>query len=137
METTKKEPRTTNDQDTSAMGTMEGAHRATGIVPMAGAWLRDSLPSNSLFPWPLSVRRVHVFPLSALSWLYGALVSRLQTACNHQDYRWHGLFPIAVELCCLFGLVSRAPLRYAYDKVQRLLSQPQADFDAVFGASGP
>jgi hypothetical protein len=37
METTKKEPRTTNDQDTSAMGTMEGAHRATGIVPTAGA----------------------------------------------------------------------------------------------------
>ncbi len=37
MGTTKKEPRTTNDQDTSAMGTMEGARRATGIVPMAGA----------------------------------------------------------------------------------------------------
>lgn len=37
MEKFKKEPRTTNAQDTSAMGTMEGARRATGIVPMAGA----------------------------------------------------------------------------------------------------
>jgi transposase-like protein len=37
MEITKKEPRTTNEQSTSAMGTMEGARRATGIVPMAGA----------------------------------------------------------------------------------------------------
>ncbi len=37
METTNKEPRTTKDQSTSAMGTMEGARRATGIVPMAGA----------------------------------------------------------------------------------------------------
>jgi transposase len=32
-----KEQRSTNDQDTSAMGTMQGARRATGIVPMAGA----------------------------------------------------------------------------------------------------
>jgi hypothetical protein len=38
METIKKEQRTTNDQDTSAMGTMQGARRATGIVPMAGAY---------------------------------------------------------------------------------------------------
>jgi transposase len=37
METTKKEPRTSNDQITSAMGTMQGARRATGVVPMAGA----------------------------------------------------------------------------------------------------
>ena len=37
MGTIKKEQRNTNDQDTSAMGTMEGARRATGIVPMAGA----------------------------------------------------------------------------------------------------
>ena len=37
MEITKKEPRTTKDPSTSAMGTMEGARRATGIVPMAGA----------------------------------------------------------------------------------------------------
>ena len=37
MEITKKEPGTTNEQSTSAMGTMEGARRATGIVPMAGA----------------------------------------------------------------------------------------------------
>ena len=37
METTKKEPRSTKDQSTSAMGTTEGARRATGIVPMAGA----------------------------------------------------------------------------------------------------
>jgi len=92
--------------------------------------------------------REHVFPLSSLSWLYGALVSRLQTACNHQRYRWHGLRPIAadkttltlpespslykrfgahkgqqglgpiaVEFCCLFDLVSRAPLRFVFDKV--------------------
>ena len=112
------------------------------------AWLPDSLASNSLFPWPLSVKRGHVFPLSSLSWLYGALVSRLLTACNHQRHRWHGLRPIAadkttlalpespslykrfgahkgqqglgpiaVELCCLFDLVSRAPLRFVFDKV--------------------
>ena len=112
------------------------------------AWLLDSLASNSLFPWPLSVKREHAFPLSALSWLYGALVSRLQSACNHQRYRFHGLRPIAadkttlalpespslykrfgahegqqglgpiaVELCCLFDLVSRAPLRFVFDKV--------------------
>lgn len=37
MERTKKEPRANRDQSTSAMGTMQGAHRATGIVPMAGA----------------------------------------------------------------------------------------------------
>ena len=37
METTKKEPRTNNDQSTSAMGTMQGARRATGVVPMTGA----------------------------------------------------------------------------------------------------
>ena len=112
------------------------------------AWLLDSLASNSLFPWPLSVRPVHVFPLSALSWLYGVLVSRLQTACNDPRHRWHGLRPmaadkttlalpesqslwqrfgahkgqqglgpIAVELCCLFDLFSRAPLHFVYDKV--------------------
>jgi transposase-like protein len=37
METIKKEQRTNNDQSTSARGTMEGARRATGIVPLAGA----------------------------------------------------------------------------------------------------
>ena len=37
MGTIKKEQRSTNDQETSAMGTMQGARRATGIVPMAGA----------------------------------------------------------------------------------------------------
>lgn len=112
------------------------------------AWLLDSLVSISLFPCLLSVRREHVFPLSALSWLHGELVSRLKTACNHQRYRWHGLRliaadkttlalpespslfkrfgahkgqqglgPIAVELCCLFDLVSRAPLRFVFNKV--------------------
>jgi hypothetical protein len=37
MGTLKKEQRSTNDQFSSTMGTMEGAHRATGIVPMVGA----------------------------------------------------------------------------------------------------
>jgi hypothetical protein len=90
---------------------------------------------------------VRVFPLDALSWLHGALVSRLQTACKDTRNRWHGLrllagdkttlaLPespslwkcfgahkgqqglgaIAVELCCLFDLVSRAPLRFVYGK---------------------
>jgi hypothetical protein len=112
------------------------------------AWLPEILASNSLFPWPLSVKHVHVFPLSALCWLYGALVSQLQTACNHHHHRCHGLRPlaadkttlalpesqslwqrfgahkgqqglgpIAVELCCLFDLISRAPLHFVYDKV--------------------
>ncbi|CAB1085543.1 hypothetical protein D1AOALGA4SA_13030 [Olavius algarvensis Delta 1 endosymbiont] len=112
------------------------------------AWLPDSLASNSLFPCLLSVGRVHVFPLSALSWLYGALVSRLRSACNRQRHRFHvlrliaadkttlalpetlslykrfgahkgqqGLGPIAVELCSLFDLVSRAPVRFVFDKV--------------------
>lgn len=46
MEITKKEPRTTRDQSSSTMGTMEGARRATGIVPMAGgrAHLASSVP---------------------------------------------------------------------------------------------
>ena len=46
MERTKKEPRANRDQSTSAMGTMQGAHRATGIVPMAGAsaHLLNSVP---------------------------------------------------------------------------------------------
>jgi transposase len=46
MEITKKEPRTSRDQSTSAMGTKEGARRATGIVPMAGAraHLASSVP---------------------------------------------------------------------------------------------
>jgi hypothetical protein len=46
---------------------------------------------------PLSVRLVHIFPLSALSWLYGELVSRLQTVCSHQRHRWHGLRLIAAD----------------------------------------
>jgi transposase len=37
MEPIKKEQRTTNDPNISAMGTMQGARRATGVVPMAGA----------------------------------------------------------------------------------------------------
>jgi len=90
---------------------------------------------------------VRVFPLDALSWLHGALVSRLQTACKDERSRWHGLrllaadkttlaLPesrslwkrfgahkgqqglgaIAVEFCCLFDLISRAPLRFVYGK---------------------
>ena len=35
MEKIKKEQKSTNAQDTPAKGTMEGAHRATGIVPIA------------------------------------------------------------------------------------------------------
>ena len=112
------------------------------------AWPPENLASNGLFPWPLSARLVRVFPLSALSWLYGTLVSRLQTACKAQPHRWHGLRllaadkttlalpesqslwkcfgahkgqqgvgPIAVELCCLFDLISRAPLQFIYGKV--------------------
>jgi hypothetical protein len=105
------------------------------------------LKSRGPFLWPLSARLVRVFPLDALSWLYGALVARLQTACKEKRSRWHGLrllagdkttlaLPespslwkrfgahtgqqglgaIAVELCCLFDLVSRAPLRFVYAK---------------------
>jgi transposase len=37
MKTNKKEPRTTMDQSISVRGTMEGARRATGIVPLTGA----------------------------------------------------------------------------------------------------
>jgi len=48
METTNKEPKTTRDQSTSARGTMEGARRATGIVPLAGA----STPLLSSTPDP-------------------------------------------------------------------------------------
>jgi hypothetical protein len=90
---------------------------------------------------------VRVFPLDALSWLHGALVSRLQTDSKNVRGRWHGLrllagdkttlaLPespslwkcfgshkgqqglgaIAVELCCLFDLISRAPLRFVYGK---------------------
>jgi hypothetical protein len=113
----------------------------------SSAWPRESLPSDGPFPWPLSARLVRVFPLDALSWLHGALVSRLQTACKEDRSRWHGLrllagdkttlaLPespslwkyfgahkgqqglgaIAVELCCLFDLISRAPLRFVYGK---------------------
>jgi hypothetical protein len=80
--------------------------------------------------------------------LYGALVSRIQTACKNDRRPWHGLrllagdkttlsLPespslykcfgahkgqqglgaISVELCCLFDLISRSPLRFVYDKV--------------------
>ena len=90
---------------------------------------------------------MRVFPLQALSWLHGALVSRLQKVCKDERSRWHGLRllagdkttlalpespslwkcfgahkgqqglgPIAVELCCLFDLISRAPLRFVYAK---------------------
>jgi hypothetical protein len=90
---------------------------------------------------------VHVFPLQSLYWLYGKLVSRLQTASKGDLDRWHGLRLIAgdkttlalpesqslwkcfgahngqqglgaisVELCCLFHLISRAPLRFVYGK---------------------
>jgi len=82
-----------------------------------------------------------------LSWLYGALVSRLQKA-RPEHSRWkglrllasdkttlalpespslwkcfgahrgqQGLGAISVELCCLFDLISRAPLRFVYGKV--------------------
>ena len=85
--------------------------------------------------------------MQALSWLHGALVSRLQKACKNERSRWHGLRllagdkttlalpesrclwkcfgahkgqqglgPIAVELCTLFDLISRAPLRFVYAK---------------------
>ena len=113
----------------------------------SSAWPRESLPSDGPFPWLLSARLVRVFPLDALSWLHGALVSRLQSACKEDRSRWHGLrllagdkttlaLPespslwkyfgahkgqqglgaIAVELCCLFDLISRAPLRFVYGK---------------------
>ena len=113
----------------------------------SSAWPRESLASDGPFPWLLSARLVRVFPLDALSWLHGALVSRLQTACKEDRSRWHGLrllagdkttlaLPespslwkyfgahkgqqglgaIAVELCCLFDLISRAPLRFVYGK---------------------
>jgi hypothetical protein len=90
---------------------------------------------------------VRVFPLDALTWLHGALVARLQTACKEERSRWQGLrllaadkttlaLPespslwksfgahngqqglgaIAVELCCLFDLISRAPLHFVYGK---------------------
>jgi hypothetical protein len=90
---------------------------------------------------------VRVFPLEALSWLHGTLVSRLLTTSKDRS-RWHGfrllaadkttlalpesrslferfgahkgsqgLGPVAVELCCLFDLISRAPLRFVYGKV--------------------
>jgi hypothetical protein len=90
---------------------------------------------------------VRVFPLNALSWLFGQLTSRLQTASQKDRSRWHGLHllaadkttlalpesqslwkafgahngqqglgTIAVELCCLFDLVTRAPLYFVYDK---------------------
>jgi hypothetical protein len=90
---------------------------------------------------------VRVFPLDALAWLHGTLVSRLQEACKHSRSRWHGLRLLAadkttlalpesrslwkafgahtgqqglgaigVELCCLFDLISRAPLRFVYGK---------------------
>lgn len=90
---------------------------------------------------------MHVFPLQALYWFYGKLVSKLQTDCKDDLCRWHGFRPIAgdkttlalpesqslwkafgahngqqglgtisVELCCLFDLISRAPLRFVYGK---------------------
>ena len=114
----------------------------------SSVWLLDISTSNGLFPWPLSARPGPVFPLEALSWVYGALVSRLQNACKDRRSRWHGLRllasdkttlalpestslyqcfgahkgqqglgPIAVELCCLFDLISRAPLRFVFDKI--------------------
>lgn len=39
MATIKKEQKTNNGRDTSAMGTMKGARRPTGIVPVDGARL--------------------------------------------------------------------------------------------------
>ena len=103
--------------------------------------------SNGPFPCPHFARLVRVFPLQALYWLYGKLVSRLQVACKDDLFRWHGLRliagdkttlalpesqslwkcfgahsgqqglgPISVEFCCLFDLLSRAPLRFVYDK---------------------
>jgi hypothetical protein len=109
--------------------------------------LPQSLESNGPFPWPPSARRDLVFPLDALSWLHGTLVSKLLKASKDRRH-WHGLRllaadkttlalpesqslfkcfgahkgsqglgPVAVELCCLFDLISRAPLRFVYDKV--------------------
>jgi Transposase DDE domain len=91
---------------------------------------------------------VRVFPLDALSWVHGTLVSRLQRACKKERTHWkglrllaadkttltlpdsrplwecfgahkgsQGLGPVAVELCCLFDVASRAPLRFVYGKV--------------------
>jgi len=40
---------------------------------------------------------VRVFPLQALYWLYGKLVSRLQAACKDNFFRWHGLRLIAAD----------------------------------------
>jgi len=90
---------------------------------------------------------VRVFPLEALSWLHGTLVSKLLKASKDRS-RWHGfrllaadkttlalpespslfkcfgahkgsqgLGPVALELCCLFDVISRAPLRFVYGKV--------------------
>jgi hypothetical protein len=113
----------------------------------SSVWPRQSLESNGPFPWPPSARLVRVFPLGALSWLHGQLVSKLLNAAKDRS-RWRGfrllatdkttlalpespslfecfgahkgsqgLGPVAVELCCLFDLISRAPLRFVYDKV--------------------
>ena len=113
----------------------------------SSVWLLQSLVSNGLFPWPAFAGLVRVFPLDALSWLHGTLVSRLLKASKDRSH-WHGLRllaadkttlalpesrslferfgahkgsqglgPVAVELCCLFDLISRAPLRFIYGKV--------------------
>ena len=90
---------------------------------------------------------MRIFPLESLHWLYGALVSRLQKTCPERSRwnglrllagdkttlalpespsLWkrfgahrgqQGLGAIAVEFCCLFDLISRAPLRFVYGKV--------------------
>jgi hypothetical protein len=111
-------------------------------------WLPGSLACDGLFLWLVFAKPVLVFPLDALSWLHGKLVSRLQKVCGPERSLWHGLRllaadktnltlpesrslwkcfgahkgsrglgPVCVELCCLFDLVSRAPLRFVYDKV--------------------
>jgi hypothetical protein len=90
---------------------------------------------------------VRVFPLDALSWLHGQLVAGLLKASKdpgrwhglrllaadkttlalpesrslYQCFGAHqgsqGLGPVAVELCCLFDVITRSPLRFIYGKV--------------------
>ena len=60
-------------------------------------WLPDNLTSYGLFQWRDFARPVRVFPLDALSWLHGKLVSRLQKACEQERSQWHGLRPLAAD----------------------------------------
>lgn len=115
--------------------------------PRSSVWLPRSLASDGPFPSLLFAGLERVFPLDALSWLHGTLVSRLLKAARARS-RWHGfrllaadkttlalpesrplferfgahkgsqgLGPVAVEFCCLFDLIARAPLRFIHAKV--------------------